>query len=435
MKKTILMIAMATLCLFFKAQSQNIPIDVISEGIQIGQKIPNVVLNEVHNYKSKTAKISDFEGKLLILDFWATWCSPCVAMRPKMEELQQKFDGKVQFLSLTYEKAGIVLPFLEKLSKGKQGKVPDVIGEETLHKLFPHIYLPHYVWVDQNGVVKAITGMEEVTAENINKMLNSSEVTLARKKDMSINYDIEKPLLVNRNGGDGRNLIYHSVLTGYTVGLSSEYAYNVDSNGNKKICMTNVSLPIMYQLAFGERNKSFIGNRTIIEVKDSSRLTSSEVGNSLDNWYLNGNGYCYEILVPKDKDLFGWMRADLDRYFNQYSVTVEKRMTNALVLLRTSTKDKIKSTGGVSKSKFSNFGFSLKNFPLNRLFTHLNYVYLQNYFVPIVDGTNYSSWVDIEINASPSDVDAMNKELDKYDLKFVEKRVEVDFMVIRDKVK
>jgi thiol-disulfide isomerase/thioredoxin len=125
------------------------------------------VLNNIHNYKKKTAMISDFQGKLLILDFWATWCSPCVAMRPKMEELQQQFNGKIQFLSVTYQKAEEVLPFLEKIQKDKPSILPEIMDDKILYRFFPHVYLPHYVWVDQTGKVKAITGFNEVTKSNI----------------------------------------------------------------------------------------------------------------------------------------------------------------------------------------------------------------------------------------------------------------------------
>ncbi len=74
--------------------------DVTQKGIQIGQQVPDLLLTNLHNYRDKqgnlssSAKISDFKGKLLILDFWATWCSPCVAMIPKMDSLQQEFKDK-----------------------------------------------------------------------------------------------------------------------------------------------------------------------------------------------------------------------------------------------------------------------------------------------------------------------------------------------------
>ncbi|MGB4400563.1 MAG: TlpA disulfide reductase family protein, partial [Daejeonella sp.] len=96
MKKTIQTIAMATLCLFLSntALAQ-------TAALKIGDKVPDVTINNISNYKSTSAKLSDFKGKLLILDFWATWCAPCIAMIPKMDSLEKAFEGKVAFLSVT----------------------------------------------------------------------------------------------------------------------------------------------------------------------------------------------------------------------------------------------------------------------------------------------------------------------------------------------
>jgi len=45
----------------------------------------------------KAVKLSDFRGKLVLLDIWATWCGPCVASMPHNSELAEKFakDGLV----------------------------------------------------------------------------------------------------------------------------------------------------------------------------------------------------------------------------------------------------------------------------------------------------------------------------------------------------
>lgn len=45
-------------------------------------------------------KISDFYGKLMVLDFWATWCKPCISEFPALHKLEKKFDGKVTFISI-----------------------------------------------------------------------------------------------------------------------------------------------------------------------------------------------------------------------------------------------------------------------------------------------------------------------------------------------
>ncbi|MBW1656961.1 TlpA disulfide reductase family protein [Flavobacterium quisquiliarum] len=51
------------------------------------------------NLEGKEVKLSDYKGKVVVLDFWATWCGPCKASFPKMQELVTKYKDKdVTFL-------------------------------------------------------------------------------------------------------------------------------------------------------------------------------------------------------------------------------------------------------------------------------------------------------------------------------------------------
>jgi thiol-disulfide isomerase/thioredoxin len=45
---------------------------------------------ELQNMDEETIKLSDYRGKVVLLNFWATWCPPCVREMPSMERLQQQ---------------------------------------------------------------------------------------------------------------------------------------------------------------------------------------------------------------------------------------------------------------------------------------------------------------------------------------------------------
>ncbi len=64
----------------------------------------------VHNFifddkKHKKVSLSDFRGKYVVIDFWATWCSPCKYQIPFLVKMQRAFRGKnVQFISVSVDK-------------------------------------------------------------------------------------------------------------------------------------------------------------------------------------------------------------------------------------------------------------------------------------------------------------------------------------------
>jgi len=49
---------------------------------------------ELQNMDEENKKLSDYKGKVILLNFWATWCPPCIREMPSMERLHQQIDAK-----------------------------------------------------------------------------------------------------------------------------------------------------------------------------------------------------------------------------------------------------------------------------------------------------------------------------------------------------
>jgi len=80
----------------------------------IGSKAPDFVLTDL---SGKQVRLSDFKGKVVILDFWATWCGPCRMEIPHFVRLQSKYRAQglsIVGLSLDDDGARSVRPFAEE---------------------------------------------------------------------------------------------------------------------------------------------------------------------------------------------------------------------------------------------------------------------------------------------------------------------------------
>lgn len=80
--------------------------------LTIGDKAPALDIE----YWIKGDKIKDFEkDHIYVVEFWATWCGPCVASMPHLSELQEKYaDKKVKVISISDESVDTVKSFLKK---------------------------------------------------------------------------------------------------------------------------------------------------------------------------------------------------------------------------------------------------------------------------------------------------------------------------------
>ncbi|PWG81191.1 TlpA family protein disulfide reductase [Pararcticibacter amylolyticus] len=414
-------------------------------GLRPGDPVPETFWQQRVQLSGDTGKptpttLASYKGKLIILDFWATWCSPCIAMMPKMDSLQKAFEGNVQFVPVTYQKEAEVHAFQQNLQrqKGRAWSLPELTGDTLLHRLFPHTLLPHEVWIDATGTVRHITGGESITAENIRKALSGLPLNVRPKEDApALDYDNKAPLLYRGNGDDGsRSFLYHSLFTRYITGLypSGYNLFRQDSN-TVKVVFRNVSPDWFFGLAYGGGKRFIRGNRMDLRLKDAAAFRWTKADSlPYDQWKLT-HTYCYEAILPASgkADLFLRMQEDLRRYLPQYEARLDTSPRKCLVLVKTGSEDKLFSKGGKPEARFDRFGCQLRNVYLSRLIERLEGYDLQNSPMPVIDETRYHQKVDLELKADLSDVQSLNKALAPYGLRFVEADRPIEMLVITDR--
>ena len=84
--------------------------------LTIGSKAPSLDIEHwISNGNRAFAEVTDFESdQVYVVEFWATWCGPCVRSMPHLVELQEKFKDSVQVVSVSNEDLDTVNAFLER---------------------------------------------------------------------------------------------------------------------------------------------------------------------------------------------------------------------------------------------------------------------------------------------------------------------------------
>ncbi len=117
--------------------------------------------------------LNDLKGKIVIIDFFATWCPPCVAEIPHFIELQKKYANKVQIIGISVDdSAADVTPFIAEHSIS----YPIVMSEGKLDKLYGGITsIPTTFVLDKNlNIIEKVMGYRDIEYFEtiINKELN-----------------------------------------------------------------------------------------------------------------------------------------------------------------------------------------------------------------------------------------------------------------------
>ncbi len=144
-----------------------------------------------------SADWTSLKGKVVVLEFWATWCSPCVASLPRFNQLVESLDPeKFQFISIDDEDSKAVQNFLNKK------KMSGWVGVDPSGSVF-HLYgvesRPTTIIVDGNGKIVAVTEIDSVSAADLQAVAEGKNV--AFKPTMEITEtsvpsspDVERPL-------------------------------------------------------------------------------------------------------------------------------------------------------------------------------------------------------------------------------------------------
>jgi thiol-disulfide isomerase/thioredoxin len=305
--------------------------------LKVGDRIPFTELRNMINYPNKTLKFSDHQAKLIILDFWATNCSPCVEFWPTALELQKKFGKDLMIIPVdSYENSKDVKNFIAKRKKafGIDMNLPMSSRDTTLWKYFPDRTIPRYVWIGANGVIGATTMSNEVSEQNIKKWITAGPFKvgeLVEKQLIGVRPTI--PIYVNGNGGNRSSdlFLWTSSLTKGPDDIVAGSYLNADSVSGYYILVTGGGIAQLYGHAYYDRYDDykffdFVPKARIeVNAKDTTRYFRTPNGARI---------YNYQLISGKPKtpaELQVMMQEDLDRYFG-LDVKWEKRRKKCVVL-------------------------------------------------------------------------------------------------------
>jgi cytochrome c biogenesis protein CcmG/thiol:disulfide interchange protein DsbE len=136
-----------------------------------GKPAPDFTLTDIYG---KEVKLSDYRGKTVLLNFWATWCPPCKAEMPWFVDLQKRYgDQGFQVIGVSMDDGGP--EDVAKFTRAIGVNYPILMGKEDVAQQYGSVeFLPTTFFIDRQGkIVERIYGIKErreIEAEVLNAL-------------------------------------------------------------------------------------------------------------------------------------------------------------------------------------------------------------------------------------------------------------------------
>jgi len=343
----------------------------VGQEIKIGEQVPAFTLELVNNNQLEYS--FDGSNQAILIDFWATWCSPCVDGMPHLERLQNKFGSKLQVISVSEEKH-------ERISRFHENRpYKFLFARDTgiLRSFFPYQIIPHSILIDPNGTVVAITSPEHITEQVIEQLLAGKKISLPTKED---HFDFD-PGHEYFDFDEEAQKVFQ--LQPYMSGIPTfSITYNEGAFKQRRITLFNFSIAGLYRIAY----------------RTSVYRLIYEFDESLIDWDDENNRYCLNAIAKSPEELYPFLKEQL-REHTEVMAQPSTSELKALVIKKSeegikATRVQAEGTAEARGDGYKNEGASISDFC----------EYLEQYGIvgmAVIDKTGDDKLYDLDFSFDP----------------------------------
>lgn len=276
------------LCCFHSSYSQtNKKID-LSAALKVGDPFVPQANTALMRGGEAFIDWSLMDNKVVVLDFFDTYCTSCIEAMPKLQKLQNKLSDKLKIVNVGWQDKATLEKFFAGNAYLKENEVnlSVIHSDSDLQALFPHQGVPHVAMV-YKGKVQAITFASSITEENILELYNKGTINLPIKDDFNTGAKIGKNE-TNIKGG--------TWVSGYKNGIVSQ-ALKFEDDSITGLVRTSTFNRSIFRILLNAWTKikqpGFLvnSNRVIWKVKDPTQY--DDINHIGEEW-TSAFGISYE---------------------------------------------------------------------------------------------------------------------------------------------
>jgi len=121
-----------------------------------GTRVGNLALNfQLHNLEGEPVSLGDLRGKPVILNFWATWCRPCVSEMPFIQRVYE--EQSAEGLVLLAINIGGTSSQVKEFLQGHNLSLPVLLDtKQDVAQRYKIQYIPTTFFIDKEGIIQAV---------------------------------------------------------------------------------------------------------------------------------------------------------------------------------------------------------------------------------------------------------------------------------------
>lgn len=417
-----------------KAQTLNMPAAKemeLTNPLPIGEPISDELWNvlitlwNAEDDRTETITLGDYRGKVIVLDFWATWCKSCIVNMPRMHRLQDKFESDVVVLPVTYEDETVVSAFLERTAdKGMVALRPlfkSIIADSVLKRVFPNPdrSIPYFAIIGNNGEFVGLTIPPQMNEQLLASLVSGEEAYIPPLQAAP-----ETPLLERSPRYIANRLnkpVYYSMLSGYMEGFTFPASRTVDTISQiRRDYYINMPLLRLYSnaLSSGLPNQP---NRRIFLVDSVAQYEYHYRRNSKFDY--REQCFCFEGIFPIDvtkEEANAHLLLSLNTLTGVHGSLITRPMPCFVIRVDSSI------TQSITKSSAHLRQLTMRSFVdlLNRQY--------DTAIPPVIDESGYTGklWIDEEFDFG--DIEQVRKVLARYNMLLDSESRELEMFVLSD---
>lgn len=395
------------------AQASSMQVAKVTElanPLPIGEPIPDelwstpLTLWNAEDHRTETITLGDYRGKVIILDFWATWCKSCIANMPRMHQLQDQFEEDIVVLPVTYENESTVSALFERTSNAGllalRSSFQSIIIDSILRQAFPNPdrTIPYFTIIGKDGLLTGLAMPAQLNEQLLTSLVSGEDAYIPPLQAAP-----ETPLLERSAKYTANRVakpVYYSMLSGYMEGFSFPVGYVTDSvSGTRRDYYVNSPLLRLYASALSS-GAPIRPNKRILLI-DSAALLESD-GRRNRQYNFREYNYCYEAIAPSwatKEERNSRMLAELNTT-SGFKGEMRKRKLPCLIVHRA---DSTPDTAFIPTDE----GVYI---PMNSFVRRLNIQY-DTAIPEVIDESGFTGKLFFDKNVDPGDIENIRKLL------------------------